>query len=168
MNDIKTRLTEDHREIDALLRCLSEDVAAPDCCLPLQSTWCQFESRLLSHMDAEEQYLLPLIAASHPAEAARTRLEHQRIRQAVSELGVAIELHAARQASVDTLVKLLHDHAHREDLILYELAGQRVSTVLQSRIVGLLRYALQRALQRTSSATVSASRRAPAEPRVRA
>ena len=146
MNDVKARLTQDHKELDALLRCLAEDAAAPADCAPLLSTWSQLETRLLGHMDAEEQYLLPLIEASHPAEVARTRREHVRIRQMVYELGVAIELHAVRQPAIDALVALLHDHAQREDLILYELAGERASTLLQHRVANLLRAALQRAL----------------------
>jgi len=149
MNDIKARLTQDHQDIDALLRCLAEDAAAPECRAPLQSTWGQFETRLLGHMDAEERHLLPLIEATCPDEAARTRLEHVRIRHMVYELGVAIELHAARQPAIDALVKLLHEHAQREDVILYELAGQRASIVHQDRITSMLRAALHRALQAT-------------------
>jgi hemerythrin-like domain-containing protein len=149
MNDLKARLTQDHQEIDALLRSLSEDAAAPERSEPLHSTWCQFETRLLCHMDAEERYLLPLIEASDAEEAARTRLEHVRIRQMVYELGVAIELHSARQPAIDALVQLLHEHARREDLILYELAGERASSVIQRRIANMLRSALQQALHAT-------------------
>jgi hypothetical protein len=160
MNDVKARLTQDHEELDALLRCLAEDAAAPECCAPLQSTWCQFESRLLCHMDAEERYLLPLVEASHPAEAARMRLEHVRIRELVCELGIAIELHTARQPAIDALIKLLHEHAQREDLILYELAGERASTAVEQGIAGMLRSALQRALQATLAAVPSNPRHA--------
>jgi hypothetical protein len=160
MNDIKARLTQDHEELDALLRCLAEDAAAPECGAPLHATWCQFESRLLCHMDAEERYLLPLVEASHLAETARTRLEHVRIRRMVYELGVAIELHTARQPAIDALIKLLHEHAQREELILYELAGDRASTVVHEGIVGMLRAALQRALQATLGDAPGNSRRA--------
>ncbi|MDF3071282.1 MAG: hypothetical protein K0R38_6883 [Polyangiaceae bacterium] len=166
MNDIKTRLTRDHQELDAILRRLAEDATAPECDAPLQSTWCQFEARLLCHMEAEENYLLPLIEASHAGEVERLRLEHVRIRQLVSELGVAIELHAARQPAIDALVKLLHDHAQREDVIVYEIAGQRASAVLQNRITSTLRAGLQRALQATIGAAIGAPRRA-SEHRVR-
>ena len=167
MNDVKARLTQDHQELDALLRCLSEDVAAPECDAPLQSTWCQFETRLLCHMDAEERYLLPLIEASHPAEAARTLQEHQSIRQIVSELGVAIELHTARQPAMDALVKLLHDHAQREDSILYELSGERTSTVVQHRVAHMLRSALHQALKATMGTTVSHAAQTGTEQRAR-
>lgn len=158
MNDIKAHLTQDHLELDALLRCLAEDARAPECGAPLQSTWCQFEARLLGHMDAEESYLLPLIEGSHPAEVQRIRVEHVRIRQLVSELGVAIELHAARQPAIEALVKLLHDHAKREHLIVYELAGQRASTIVQNRITSMLRAGLQRALQATIGTITDAPR----------
>jgi hypothetical protein len=167
MNDIKARLAQDHLELDALLRCLAEDASAPECGAPLQSTWSRFEGRLLGHMDAEERYLLPLIEGSHPSEVERIRLEHVRIRQLVSELGVAIELHAARQPAIDALVKLLHDHAQREELTVYELAGQRASAVLQNRIASMLRSGLQRALQATVGSSAGASHTDPSEERAR-
>ncbi len=72
-------------------------------------------------MDAEERHLLPLLETSHAREVAEVRAEHARIRQLVSELGVAIELHAARQPAIEELVETLRSHSEHEDRVLYRL-----------------------------------------------
>jgi hemerythrin-like domain-containing protein len=139
MNPLSTKLTQDHRELDALLRCLAQDAQAP---MPgeLQATWALFESKLSRHMEAEERFLLPLLEASDPAEVARIRLEHARIRNLMTELGVNIDLHTARQANVLELIELLHDHAKHENGVLYRLAGDKASASVEHGIARLLRH----------------------------
>ena len=142
MNQVGRHLAEDHREIEALLKRLAEDAQAPECAA-LHCTWCELESRLLGHMAAEEHYLLPLIEASHPTDAARTFAEHNQIRHQVSELGVAIELHSVRQPAIDQLIRTLQAHAQYEDETLYPLAGEKASPMLQQRIAAMLKSAVQ-------------------------
>jgi hemerythrin superfamily protein len=140
MTDVRLQLTKDHAELDALLRCLSEDTVAPECGA-LQATWSQFETRLLAHMDAEERYLLPLVEVSQPAEAAHTRMDHARIRQLVSELGVAIELHTARQPAIEELIAMLRKHAAHEETVLYQLGNERAPAPIQDAISAALKAA---------------------------
>lgn len=45
--------------------------------------------------------------------------EHAQIRSALSEMGVAIELHALREEAVTALLGLLRAHGRREDETLY-------------------------------------------------
>jgi hypothetical protein len=145
MTDLRVQLTKDHEELEALLRCLSEDTAAPECGA-LQTTWCQFETRLLAHMDTEERYLLPLLETSNAVETARIRADHARIRQLVSELGVSIELHTARKPGITQLISLLRTHAEYEDRVLYDLASQQAPAHIRDKISAALEAAAHFAL----------------------
>lgn len=139
MNSIAAKLTKDHRELDAILRCLAQDAQAP---VPgtLQATWSMFETKLIRHMQAEEYYLLPLLEASDPAEVARIRLEHAQIRDSLTELGLAVELHTVREANILELVELLEAHAKHENGALYRLAGDKASSAVEHGIGQLLKH----------------------------
>lgn len=138
MNPVAVKFTKDHDELAALLRCLAQDAKAP---VPgaLQATWSSFEGKLSRHMDAEEQFLLPLLEASEPAEVARIRRDHARIRNLLTELGVAVELHTVREPNITELVQLLADHAEHENGALYRLAGEKASSAVEHGIARLLR-----------------------------
>lgn len=139
MNPVATRLTKDHAELDALLERLEQDAEAP---VPgaLAATWEVFETKLLRHMEAEERYLLPLLEATDHPEVMRIRREHAAIRNRLAEIGLAIELHVARETSIAQLVKLLREHAKHEDSILYRLAGDKASSVVEHDIAELLKH----------------------------
>lgn len=140
MNPIAARLTKDHQELDALLRRLAEDTSAP---VPgaLETTWGLFEGRLIRHMEAEERFLLPLLEASDAAEVARIRREHVQIRDALTELGIAVELHTAREPQIQQLAQLLDAHAKHENDALYRLAGDKASTAVEHGIAQMLKQA---------------------------
>jgi hypothetical protein len=94
MNQVGQHMAEDHREIEALLKRLAEDALAPECAA-LHCTWCELESRLLGHMAAEEQYLLPLLEASHPTEAARIFAEHSAMLKSAMQLAQSASIKLA-------------------------------------------------------------------------
>jgi len=133
MSKLRDRLVRDHEQLHAILNRLAEDVEAPSSA-PLRGTWDKFERRLLAHMKAEEELLLPLLEASHPGEVLKTRDEHEVIRKRVAELGVMIELHCVRKAAIVELIELLERHAAREDRGLYQIAGERASTAVEHSI----------------------------------
>jgi hemerythrin-like domain-containing protein len=147
MNSVADRLTKDHQDLEALLRCLAEDADAPDCGT-LEATWSAFEASMTRHLEAEERYLLPLLEASHPAVVERTRFDHARIRNLITALGIAVELHTARKPAILELIALLREHAKHEDEAIYPLAGDKASVIVEHRIAEMLRGALHR----TSSA----------------
>jgi len=111
----------------------------------------------MGHLDAEEHYLLPLVEAGHPAETERTRAEHLRIRRMVTELGVAVELHAARQPVIDELIRMLRDHAEWEDKTLYRWASDSASTSVQQSVSSKLKSAARSALAAVTKLTARAS-----------
>jgi hemerythrin-like domain-containing protein len=139
MHSVAAQLTKDHQELHVLLRRLAQDVEAP---LPetLQATWATFETRLLRHMETEERYLLPLIEISDPSELKRVRTEHAHIRGLLNELGVAIELHTAREANIRELIELLEAHAKHENTTLYHLAESKLSAEAHASITRLIKH----------------------------
>lgn len=138
MNVLGQRLLRDHQALHAALKQLAEDAEAPQVG-QLVRTWASFEKQLYAHLEAEEQLLLPLLEASHPAEVARTRRQHEEIRKLVTELGVAVELHTVRRDDILRLVALLERHAEQENVGLYGLAGERASVAVEHRLAALIK-----------------------------
>ncbi len=162
MNPITNRLAKDHEELDALLLCLAQDAAAP---VPgaLQPTWAKLESKLIRHMEAEERFLLPLLEADDSSEVARIRVEHTRIRDLLSELGLAVELHTVRESNIMELVELLKAHAKHENGALYRLAGDKASTAVEHGVGQMLKHGVAAAAAAVATrleATEEARRRA--------
>lgn len=162
MNPITDKLTKDHEELDALLLCLVQDAAAP---VPgaLQSTWTKVETKLIRHMEAEERFLLPLLEADDANEVTRIRQEHMRIRDLLSELGLAVELHTVRESNIMELVELLKAHAQHENGALYRLAGDKASTAVEHGIGQMLKHGVAVAAAAVATrleATGEAQRRA--------
>ncbi len=151
MNQVAARFAQDHRELDSILRCLAQDAEAPVAGV-LESSWDAFEQRILRHMQAEEQYLLPLVEVSNPLEVERTRGEHIKIRDLLAELGLAIQLHAVRASDIYNLIDLLRAHAKHEDEALYQLAGNKASVAVEHGIFESIKSILHLATPRDHSA----------------
>lgn len=137
MDAIRTQLAADHRVFDHLFQRLLHAL-----CMPtesnLQAAWCELEHRLLSHMDVEEQLLLPLLGRHDSAAAQQIRTEHARIRGLVDELSAAVELRALGEPALRKLIEALSEHAETEEPLLYRLAGA-ASPALQCRLATALR-----------------------------
>lgn len=158
MNSVAARLTKDHAELQGLLERLAQDATAP-LAGELEATWAVFERRLIRHMEAEERFLLPLLEASDPDEVARIRVEHARIRDSLTELGVAIELHTIRAPHIDELIALLEAHAKHENVALYRLAGEKASTAVEHGIAERLKSAISAVTTAGTAAAPSADGR---------
>ena len=140
MDAIRAQLAADHRVLDDLFCRLLRDVSVLSH-HDLQQVWCELEHRLLSHMDVEEQFLLPLVAASHHQAVERALAEHVHIRALVCSVGATIELNTAREPVIKELLDALHTHAAEEDRLLYRFACERASVVVQHRMASTLRAA---------------------------
>ncbi len=150
MNPVAAKLRKDHDELERLLQRLA-DAAAAAAPAELSASWSALEGRLIRHMEVEERFLLPLIEASDPLEVERIRREHTQIRDLLVELGVAVDLHTAREQNILQLIELLRTHAAHEDAALYALAGDKASSAVQHSISAALKSAL-RTVARTSGA----------------
>ncbi|HEY3254975.1 MAG TPA: hemerythrin domain-containing protein [Polyangiaceae bacterium] len=124
--EVKARLLNDHRALEELLSRLTSAIegAGP---AELCEQWTRFEQNLRDHLDSEEYCLFPLVAAAHRQEVEDLRAEHQHIRSALTELGVAADLHTLRKASVDELIVYLQQHALREEHSLYQWVDHDVA-----------------------------------------
>ena len=125
--EVKARLLSDHRALEQLLAqlaCAIDGANPPTLC----EQWTRFEQSLRDHLDTEERYLFPLVALAHRSAVEDLRAEHQHIRSALSELGVAVDLHTLRKASVDELIVYLQQHALREDQTLYHWLDASAAT----------------------------------------
>ena len=118
-NQVKRRLLNEHVALEQLLALLTRALEGDDSA-NLCEVWTRFERNLQDHLDAEEQCLFPLVLSAHRCEVEQLRDEHQHIRGALSELGIAVDLHALRKASVDELIDYLQRHAVREEHSLYD------------------------------------------------
>lgn len=84
--------------------------------------WSELDHGLLAHMEAEERFVLPVFAHVDPEEARALLREHGLLREQLLQLGIAVDLHAARYESSREFAQLLERHAGREENLLY--AGQ--------------------------------------------
>jgi hemerythrin-like domain-containing protein len=127
MNDLKRRLADDHAELERQLQALARSVDADDPACDLSQCWTEFEASLRVHLDTEERCIFPEVASAHRPEVEELRAEHRHIRNALTELGLAVELHTLRKASVDELLAFLSRHAARENSSLYDWLEQASS-----------------------------------------
>lgn len=119
---IHAMLSEDHQHLDRLFgdivaSCLRGDHVS------VRPDWERFERELSSHMDLEEQEILPAFSREHRGEAEGIREEHARIRAALLEMGIDLDLHCLRAERVEAFVALLRAHARREEALLYPWAS---------------------------------------------
>jgi len=88
--------------------------------------WNELEHKLLNHMEAEERFVLPAFAHVDHGEATALLREHGLIREAVLELGTAVDLHCIRYESAQQFIDLLLRHAEREERVMYRWADDRL------------------------------------------
>jgi len=153
MDAIRTQLATDHRVLEHLFRHLLHDLVVCNTG-DLRATWCELEHRLLSHIDVEEQLLLPVFGVGHQAATERTRAEHAQIRILLDELGAAVELHSLHESAVERLLQLLEAHIEREDRLIYRFANELLADPVQCRLAAALR-AAARAAHEAASKTLA-------------
>ena len=119
-------LAEHHRDLDRRLASLVAQARENDP-IELRAEWSRFERELLRHMEIEETTIVPTFSRRHPLQAADIVADHVAIRSLLLEMGVDLDLHLLRAASVDRLVEMLRSHARREDAVFYRWAQQHVA-----------------------------------------
>ena len=120
---IHTMLSEDHQHLDRLFREIVASCQGGDY-RTMRADWDRFERELSSHMDLEEREILPAFARAHPAEAQAIGDEHVLIREALTEMGVDLDLHCLRADRVERFTALLRAHARREEGLFYPWASR--------------------------------------------
>lgn len=139
MSQVRGELARQHAWLDDALRELLRLTVQSDH-PALQKAWTHFESELLKHLELEERHLFPIVEGEHPEAVRGLRIEHDRIREVVSELGLACDLHTVRRESMAKLARWLEAHAAAEDRGLYrwadELAPLETRRQLLSSLLG--------------------------------
>lgn len=105
---------------------------------PLQEAWAAFETTLMRHLELEEKSLFPLIEGTHPDEIRALRVEHDRIRDVVGELGLCCDLHAVRKHAVERLANMLRSHAEWENATLYRWIDEEAPAETRRHLLRLL------------------------------
>ncbi len=127
-------LEEDHRHIDALLDRLVACVRSDDR-EAAATAWARFEETLLKHLDVEEMFVFPTRTHGHPAEVEGLLKEHAVLRRELGNIGLAMELHAARADTIEAFCAALHAHAERESSLAYAQVEQRLAVQIARAIV---------------------------------
>lgn len=126
--DLYTFMVRSHHHLEELY---SQLLAAMDAnAADVHAIWTRFDHELLSHMEAEERFVLPMFAHVDANEAQSLLREHGVIRAQLLEIGVAIDLHEARYARAVELVERLRAHEGCEDHLLYRWADQNLDEAL--------------------------------------
>lgn len=131
-------LTRDHARLDAMLASVM-DLARVNVQPSLDQQWAAYEESLLAHMDAEELFLLPGLAAHEPRIAARIREEHAKFRSLLADVGVGLELHIASEDQMLELARRLRAHAQMEEQSLYAWADAELPKAHFSSVLHRLR-----------------------------
>jgi hypothetical protein len=126
-------LTHSHEHLrDVFTRLLAAmEVNARD---ETRKLWNELERGLLSHMEAEERYVLPAFAHVDKGESLALLREHGLIREQLFLLGIAVDLHYIRYESSLEFADLLARHAEREEKLLYRWADESVAAGLAARV----------------------------------
>jgi hypothetical protein len=138
-------LAEHHTRLERACQDLLSDTYADDP-RALCARWREFADAVEHHMAAEEAIILPLYERVAPAEASEIRAEHVRLRALLRRLDVEVDLHEVRVRTIRELIATLHEHARREEVLMYpwaerQLPAPRLAT-LRTRIEQLLATAI--------------------------
>lgn len=141
-NDLRTLLSKDHGRLDELFEQLIAAFRAGDRD-QAAALWDAFDTGLEAHMALEESRLLPEFAKVDPEEAAALTREHTAIRNALSQLGIGVDLHYTNAAAVERFIQVLREHAKREDSLMYRWAHanlrEEVQTPIRAQLLAALR-----------------------------
>lgn len=135
-------LLADHRRLEGLLERLLAAFVANDN-RQMSTLWTELERGLLAHMETEEAQLLGRLEGAFPFVAEAILRDHQRIRQQLAELGIAVDLHAIRLETARAFFDDLRAHSDREELLLYRWADDLLDATERAAIVDGLRARLE-------------------------
>ena len=124
------------RSHDYLRKLLARVLAAmeADARDDVRALWTELDHGLLSHMEAEERFVLPAFAHVDSEEARALLREHGLLREQLLQLGVAVDLHYVRYEWSREFAELLERHAGREENLLYRWADERLDPEAIERV----------------------------------
>ncbi len=143
-------LEADHAAIDGMLTELADEVRAEDRTIA-PGTWDRIEGAVLAHINVEEMFVIPLLAAED-AEAAEGLLRaHADILHRLGEIGLAFDLHMVRADMIDDFCTRLRTHGAQEAELIYPIAERRLPVSTVRSLLLRLRAATPRKTRRTKA-----------------
>jgi hemerythrin-like domain-containing protein len=134
IRSLRSALHREHVKLDALFDQLLAALDA-DATDDAANLWSEFDTELRAHLAFEEGTILPAFSRAHPSEAAQIRREHTQIRDALLELGIDVDLHAARADMVGRFIELLRRHVAREDSLMYRWSDENLEPAVRSTVL---------------------------------
>ncbi len=136
--DLRTALGSEHQRLHALFREVV-DAFESGSREGASVRFAELERDLEAHLRMEEDEIFPRLARVDPREAQALRDEHDRIREVVTTLGVGVDLHATRASAVIDLVRMLDQHAKREDALAYRWADANLDEPARASLLARAR-----------------------------
>ena len=125
------RLRREHQRLEALFSDLL-DQFADGTERDLRAAWAEVEQGLLSHLEFEEQLILPHFAQVDALETQALRAEHARLRETLAELAVGVDLRLVQLGLLRQLIGWLREHAGREDKLLYRWVDNEMAQIVRA------------------------------------
>ncbi len=138
MTALYEALHEHHQRLQGLFDTLENRMHAGDF-QAADEAWTELDKGLLTHLEAEEETMLPVFDRVDPAEAAAIRAEHAKMRALFAELGVGMELHILREDQLRETLGFIRDHAVREEALLYRWADRELPETSATTVIERLR-----------------------------
>lgn len=133
-DSIQAILQNDHRRIYARLEEIVA-LASEEDPRDFRQTWKSFELDLLAHLHTEEVHVFRAFRHVDPREAKQLLEDHEQIRNRLTDLSIALDLHCLRAEQVAALAEQVRAHATREDQLLYPWAARELDKVVKAQIV---------------------------------
>ena len=111
---LKRVLAADHDRLERTFQAIATRARGGDLEV-LELEWSAFQDALLSHLEAEDKYLMQEVAVERPRETNELLDEHARMRVELLRLGFDFDLHCWSGERVDAFVAALRAHAEREE-----------------------------------------------------
>ncbi len=131
MTDIRTFLTQDHRECDVHFSAM-ENIANNASLADAKETYEKFAKATEHHFQMEERVMFPAFEQKTgmvQGPTAMMRQEHQQLRGLIAEIGEAIEADNRDKffGLTETMMIMLQQHNMKEEQVLYSMAQQHLS-----------------------------------------
>ncbi len=132
-DSLGTLLLREHRRLEMVFSELLE-ACRLDSWDVVAEQWGAFDATLEAHFSLEETQILPTFAEVDAVKSRALIAEHEALRRKLIELGVAVDLHAARLTMIEDFVARLSTHAAREEALLYRWVDQGLSSVAKAQL----------------------------------
>jgi polyisoprenoid-binding protein YceI len=132
-SSIQILLSDEHAQLERLLDAAAAQAAEADSG-SFRETWRELELALLTHFHGEEIHLFRAFRHAHPEQAQLLMAEHERIRERLTELSIALDLHCLRDHQLRALAQEFRAHTSQESALLFPWAARHLDKVVATQL----------------------------------